>query len=178
MLQQASSGTPDGSSEGAPLRVVVLIASSCMLFTMFYSYAACVHASQCPPLPHLPTISNTWTHPPGNFLSRFVVSVVSLAFFALQFSLWLPSNPVKNSTWHRFVGCLAVLCLSGVGAICDDTNPQCRGWPIAHDIIAVTFFVLYNYNMIIFSFHHSGRARVALALPALLSIASKVTSQP
>ena len=56
------------------------------------SYATCVAQNECPHLPHLPTISNTWDNPPGNYLSRFVVSVVSTSFAILQFVLWGPER--------------------------------------------------------------------------------------
>ena len=109
---------------------------------MFLTYLTCIQSGRCPKLPHLPTISNTWDSPPGNYISRFVVSVVSLLFASIQFPLWLPSGPVKSYRTHRAVGVTATFCLSWVGAICDASWPQCRGNNGIHSAFAITFFIL------------------------------------
>ena len=132
-----------------PARAYALCAGTLMLCTMFYTYAACEHEQLCPPLPKLPTISNTWDNPPGNFLSRYVVSHVALAMALAQVSIWAPLAATKKC-WKLFRG-LAVFSIalfSVVGAVCDDdTDPQCMGFNALHVTCAVSFLILYNLNM-------------------------------
>ena len=131
----------------------VALASAAMTGTMLTTYHLCVHANQCPALPKLPTISNTWDNAPGNYLSRFVISHVALAMVLAQWVIWTPLAKVKKCEKLCLgLGVFAVFCLSVVGAICDDnTNPQCMGNNMIHSISAVTFFVLYNINMCLLS---------------------------
>jgi uncharacterized membrane protein SirB2 len=120
-----------------------------MLCTMFYTYWACENEKLCPPLPKLPTISNTWDNPPGNFLSRYVVSHVALAMGFAQYAIWAPLAATKKC-WKvlRGLAVLSVALFSVVGAVCDDdTDPQCMGFNTLHVACAVTFLVLYNLNM-------------------------------
>ena len=104
--------------------VAVLTVSVCVTFvlTVLFTYTTCVLQSQCPPLPQLPTISDTWTHPPGNFVSREAVSVLALFLMLLQCVLWLPEQPAfpHLARWCMRVGLFSAFCLSWVGAICDD----------------------------------------------------------
>ncbi|KAL1529295.1 hypothetical protein AB1Y20_000249 [Prymnesium parvum] len=157
-----------------PLRYVAAAAAVFQTASMLSTYAACVITSRCPPLPHVPTISNTWDTPPGSYLSRFSLSVVALVFTAMQFALWLPTGPLPHFRLHRVIGCFATFCLSWVGAICDETWPACRGNRPLHIGSALSFFIVYNINMLAFSFAHTGRARAAMAIPALTSTASKL----
>jgi hypothetical membrane protein len=121
---------------------------------MLATYHFCVHQQQCPVLPKLPTISNTFDNAPGNYLSRFVISHVALAMALIQWVIWNPLSTQKCQKLTLGLGIFACVCFSFVGAICDDnTNPQCMGNNKIHSISAVTFFVLYNINMIILSCH-------------------------
>lgn len=152
---------------------------SMQIVCMFFTYFACVYGSgRCPKLPQLPTISNTWDSPPGNYVSRFVVSIVATIMTALNFLLFLPSGPVKNYKTFRTIGCVSTACLSAVGAICDASWDQCRGNDSIHTAFAITFFIGYNLNMGVFSFAHTGRERLELGLPALLSVLSKLRWLP
>ena len=113
---------------------------------MLTTWHTCVKNSNCPALPQLPSISNTWDDPPGNYLSRFIVGNVGLMMGLLQFVLWLPEKKAwKINLALAVIGCI---CLSLVGAICDSaSDKQCRGDNKIHSTFAVVFFVLYNYNM-------------------------------
>ena len=79
-----------------PVKAMALTVSTLMCGTMFTTYYFCMHDSECPALPKLPTISNTWEDPPGNFLSRVVVSIVALLMALLQPTLFLPA---KGKLW-------------------------------------------------------------------------------
>ena len=81
-----------------PVKAMALTVSTLMCGTMFTTYYFCVHNSECPALPKLPTISNTWEDPPGNFLSRVVVSIVALLMALLQPTLFLPAKGSSGAT--------------------------------------------------------------------------------
>lgn len=57
---------------------IAYTASLCMVGLIATSYLTCVHQENCPKF--LPTISDTWVHSPGNYLSRWIVSLVCLLF--------------------------------------------------------------------------------------------------
>ena len=78
----------------ASVSAALLAVSVCatMVLTLLFTYSTCVLQSQCPPLPQLPTVGDTWTHPPGSFVSREAVSTVALFLFLLQYVLWLPEQ--------------------------------------------------------------------------------------
>ena len=65
----------------ASVSVAVLAVAVCVTFvlTLLFTYTTCVLQSQCPALPQLPTVSDTWTHPPGNFVSREVTLSLGLS---------------------------------------------------------------------------------------------------
>ena len=130
-----------------------LAAGSVMVLTMLTTYSFCVHQQQCPALPHLPTISNTWDNIPGNFLSRFVVNHVALAMALLQWTIFTPRLRTKKcAKFSLGAGVLACFFLSIVGAICDSSNgAECEGEGVVHSVSAVLFFTLYNINMILVS---------------------------
>ena len=105
----------------ASVSVAVLAVSVCVTFvlTILFTYTTCVLQSQCPPLPQLPTVSDTWTHPPGNFVSREVVSVVALFLGLLQYVLWLPEQQAfPYARVCMRVGMFSAFCLSWVGRLC------------------------------------------------------------
>ena len=156
----------------ALLTTVVLVSG--MLVTIAFTYTTCVLEKNCPALPHLPTISNTWTHIPGNFLSRYVVSTLSLGLGIMQLPIWLPQiGKISHAKLFMGMGIFAVFCLSWVGAICDDgKNPECRGNNSIHTTCAVTFFVLYNVNMVVLA-HHDKRRRWLAPTLALACIAPR-----
>ena len=118
----------------ASVSVAVLAVSAVLAFstTLLFTYTTCVLQSQCPPLPQLPTVSDTWTHPPGSFVSREAVSVMALFLGLLQYVLWLPEQqafPFARVCMR--VGMFSAFCLSWVGACVDMWShrvPQpCRG---------------------------------------------------
>ena len=79
-------------------------------------------------------------------------------------------------------GTIAGFLLSVVGAVCDDDiDPQCRGDNLLHSCCAITFFVLYNINMIILTAKGSGlsaSSRGRLAVAAALSVVGKLRWLP
>ena len=86
----------DGAVQAGPIAsvsVAVLAVAVCVTFvlTLLFTYTTCVLQSQCPALPRLPTVSDTWTHPPGNFVSREVALCLALALaLALTLALAQP----------------------------------------------------------------------------------------
>ena len=50
------------------------LAEGLMILTTWFLCAYVEH--ECPALPHLPTISDTWVPAPGNYLSRWITAVV------------------------------------------------------------------------------------------------------
>ena len=103
----------------ASVSVAVLAVSVCVTFvlTILFTYTTCVLQSQCPPLPQLPAVSDTWTHPPGNFVSREVVSVVALFLGLLQYVLWLPEQQAfPYARVCMRVGMFSAFCLSWVAS--------------------------------------------------------------
>ena len=137
------------------MRVATLTTANAAAFFLMaiYTYHTCVASQQCPTLPRIPTLSNTWDHPPGNYISRFVLSITSLLFVAVQFSLWKPEEKkVKHAKLMLHLGLFSLLCLSFVGAICDDDKgDQCRGNDAIHSTSAIIFFMIYNAIMILLS---------------------------
>ena len=134
-----------------PVKAMALTVSTLMCGTMFTTYYFCVHDSECPALPKLPTISNTWEDPPGNFLSRVVVSIVALLMALLQPTLFLPAKGKLwcNGTVNLVLGVISCLLLSVVGAVCDsESDPECEGQSQIHVFSAVGFFIIYNLNSI------------------------------
>ena len=124
--------------------------------------------------PFLPTISNTWDHAPGTYISRWVLGNACVLFYAIQIMLYYTSKDTLG--WRGLalgLGIGAVFCLSWVGAICDSTNPDCRGDDRVHSIFAVTFFVLYDVMMIIVSARERSRL-LAVAVASAASTAARV----
>ena len=118
--------------------------------TILTTHALCVHSGKCPALPQLPTISNTWDDPPGNYLSRFVIGNAALAMAIMQGVMYFndAAQEIGSTGCRKFVlisGLVGCFCLSWVGAICDnDTDVNCRGNNTIHSIFAIIFFVLYD----------------------------------
>jgi hypothetical membrane protein len=152
-----------------------------MIITMLTTYKLCVSGDKCPALPKLPTISNTWDNPPGNYLSRLIVSHVALAMGLGQWVIWSPLASAKKCEKLLLgLGLFSCLCLSFVGAICDDdANPQCMGNNTLHSVSAIVFFVLYNINMCVLSCHKKNPStsnchRYIMFLLTLLSTLFKI----
>lgn len=151
-----------------------------MVATMFFSYAECVSESNCPRLPKVPTISNTWEDPPGNFLSRVVVSTVALGMALLQPVFF---KPLRSKLWKQgrvniVLGVIACLGLSIVGAVCDSaSDPECLGQNTLHTTSAVIFFILYNGNMVVLT-KETGHPLAAAALAVVLTCTKARWLQP
>ena len=113
--------------------------------------------------------------PPGNFLSRFVIGNVCFCFGMLQFILWRPERPnFKHASLFMALGIFSTFCLSVVGAICDSaSDKECRGNNTIHSTAAVTFFVLYNMNMVLLTSKGGRWKAPSLLLPVLLSAICK-----
>ena len=80
------------------------------------------------------------------------------------------------------MACLAVFCLSVVGAVCDDAGLEsCLGNSALHTIAAISFFILYDAYLIILATTQTpsrqgrscGRRRAVFAALVALSIATK-----
>eukprot|EP00656_Telonema_subtile_P056284 TRINITY_DN8959_c0_g1_i1.p1 TRINITY_DN8959_c0_g1~~TRINITY_DN8959_c0_g1_i1.p1 ORF type:complete len:441 (-),score=99.46 TRINITY_DN8959_c0_g1_i1:86-1408(-) len=124
----------------------------------------------------LPTISNTWDYAPGNYVSRWAVSVCCCMMQLLAVTVYF-------ATKEKFSGCrfkaglllamasVGIFCLSWVGAICDNAKlPSCRGDNNIHSPCAVIFFVLYDMYLIVsIKQEHSTGHAMALAVPCLLT---------
>ena len=136
-----------------PAYKYMLVIVALMLCTMFYTYYTCVSNSNCPALPKFPTISNTFDDPPGNYISRFVLSIVATNFALIHYALWLPEQGnMKCYKTGLALGVFSSFCLSWVGAICDsDSDPQCLGNNTIHSTFAVCFFVIYDGIMVVLS---------------------------
>lgn len=151
--------------------IVVVLQVGMMLVT----YKTCVDAALCPALPKLPTISNTWDSPPGNYISRTVVSINSLGLALLQFPMWMPEKTVCYPQLWMWLGVLSAFFLSVVGAVCDDTtSDSCRGNSSLHTASAVVFFIIYNMNAVILTLQKKRWRRCGLSVPLVLSLCSKV----
>eukprot|EP00729_Bicosta_minor_P019820 gene19820-3871_t len=119
---------------------MVYLASGMQLALMAVSYTTCVYSKHCPAW--LPTISNTWEAPPGNYLSRWVVSFVCAL---LQVGLLM--GYYKTATFPKMSNPRAVTLSASVGVFC--LIPSCRGDNAIHTPLAVTFFILFNMYMVI-----------------------------
>jgi len=167
-----------------PVRGLTVTVVVAMLATILTTYTLCVHKDECPKLPHLPTISNTWTHPPGNYLSRFVVGNVAMLMGVIQYAIYqINSKPgkskrtfISNETLLH-VGFWSCVLLSFVGAVCDDKDlPSCRGNNTVHSICAVSFFICYDAIMVINVLEH--RASLTQKICAFLSVLCKLRWLP
>ena len=91
----------------------------CMVTTILFTYTTCVMQKECPALPHLPTVSNTWVNPPGNYVSRLVVSVLCLGLGLLQFPLWMPESAIPRQTCAALRRALWGLAATPCGGLSD-----------------------------------------------------------
>eukprot|EP00040_Diaphanoeca_grandis_P027157 m.153955 g.153955 ORF g.153955 m.153955 type:complete len:482 (-) comp30861_c0_seq1:133-1578(-) len=151
---------------------LTLFGASVQLILMIFTYVTCVRNGACEQW--LPTISNTWTSHPGNFTSRIVVPFVCLLMqFAIAISYFKCVPLMEYPKANYGIGAFAFFCLSWVGAICDDTEPSCRGNNTVHTTFAITFFVLFNMYMAIvtiFVTKKSTRKNVMLTCVFLSSV--------
>mmetsp|Transcript_2167 Transcript_2167/g.7700 ORF Transcript_2167/g.7700 Transcript_2167/m.7700 type:complete len:392 (-) Transcript_2167:2266-3441(-) len=108
----------------------------------------------------LPTISGTWVDPPGSYISRWCVNVGCVIFIPLQFVFYFVSLDRQQAKAKLLLGMsvAALVALSWVGAICDETKDSCRGAPLIHEGCAVTFFVLYDIFIYVTLKHPDNRA--------------------
>ena len=130
------------------------------------------HSARQPPILQIPQGEN----PPGNYVSRFIVGNVAFNMGLVQFMLWVPepSKIVGCSSKVLFpLGTFSTVCLSVVAAICDSTTAQCRGNSVIHSIAAVTFFILYNLNMIVLTKARPKTPRCRVLLPVIFSTLAK-----
>jgi len=130
------------------------LAEGLLILTTWFLCAYVEH--ECPALPHLPTISDTWVPAPGNYLSRWVTAVVCMVMGAAQYVIYaintgkLGYSPrIKNQKFAfivSLVGFISCVLLSWVAAICDnDSAESCRGNGTIHSIAAVRVFFLRTF---------------------------------
>eukprot|EP00662_Eupelagonemidae_sp_cell21_P041950 gene41950-51354_t len=141
-------------------------------------YALCVHEGNCPVF--LPMISDTWVHPPGSFISRWVVGVVAMVMGVLQWAVFWADEPGRLSLQCRKallgITWLACLFFSFVGAVCESSDPDCRGNGGVHGTVATLFFVGYNTMMLVVSC--SQPAALPETALAAASVAAKLRFLP
>lgn len=166
----------------------VIAAATIVLFlgTIAVTYTLCVHEKSCPVF--LPTISDTWITPPGSYLSRWAVNLGCCIFMLGNIAVYWGNSKdektvtsLKGASNELLLGMaqVGVFCLSCVGAICDSSDPDCRGNNNIHTTCAVTFFVLYDFYMIFLlrkfkDFIHTSRSYYILMACVVVSIVSKV----
>ena len=134
-----------------------------MVLLILSTYTLCVHQDECPVF--LPTISHTWEHPPGSYISRWTVGVVTDLMAVMMFVVYWADAAAKRAPtkWDGLAdtallatSVAAIFCLSWVGAICDSDDPDCRGNNTIHTIFATTFFVLFDLFMVSLHLHPRG----------------------
>ena len=152
---------------------LVTALGSMQLIMMLFTYVSCVHQGHCQVW--LPMISDTWTHPPASYVSRWVVSIVALGMSLAQILFWKAEDArlcCSSSAWQA-IAVFSCFCLAVVGAVCESTIPTCRGNDALHSTSAVVFFALYNSSMAVFTANGRRRDRTGIAL-MLLSLCCKV----
>lgn len=184
------------------IKYVTLVAAVAELLTILTSWILCSYVhKECPALPHLPTISDTWVYPAGSYISRWVTAIVCMVMGSAQWVIYaintgiLGFEPrIKSRTLAivtSVVGFVSCVLLSWVAAICDnDSAPTCRGNGTIHDITAVLFFIGYNFMMAMSSFsksealslHHvmvlvSTLAKCRFVAPSVLNAITNVGDQ-
>ena len=152
---------------------LVTALGSMQLIMMLFTYASCVHQGHCQVW--LPMISDTWTHPPASYVSRWVVSIVALGMSLAQILFWKAEDArlcCSSSAWQA-IAVFSCFCLAVVGAVCESTIPTCRGNDALHSTSAVVFFALYNSSMAVFTANGRQHDRTGIVL-MLLSLCCKV----
>lgn len=132
-----------------------------------FTYTSCVHEGHCQVF--LPTISATWVYPPENYVSRWVVGILSMLMGLVQYAIYRFDEKGLSPGWNKallYMGLTACMGLAWVGAICDSTTASCRGNGTLHGVSAGIFFVLYNLNMIILTIKNPDPVSSELALVA------------
>jgi len=115
-----------------------------------FSYTSCVNQHHCQKF--LPSISATWVYPPENYVSRWVVGIMSMLMGLVQYAIFRFDQTGLTPTWNKAIlvmGLTACVGLSWVGSICCSTGATCRGNGSLHGISAAIFFIFYNLDMII-----------------------------
>eukprot|EP01065_Artemidia_motanka_P047418 TRINITY_DN742_c0_g1_i4.p1 TRINITY_DN742_c0_g1~~TRINITY_DN742_c0_g1_i4.p1 ORF type:complete len:488 (+),score=197.68 TRINITY_DN742_c0_g1_i4:102-1466(+) len=153
------------------LPTVAVVIGGLMLSTIALTYTLCVHQDHCPKF--LPTISDTWVYPPENYVSRWVVGNVCILMGLCQYALfWIDAAKV-SACWNKallVIGFSSCVLLSFVGAVCDSKVPSCRGNNSVHSTAAVSFFVGYNFCMVVIScWKGAAPTETVLAAVSLLS---------
>lgn len=111
----------------------------------------------------LPLISDTWVHPPGSFISRWMIGNAALPFALVNIGLYFIERAASggHSVDPKIILAIAILAtffLSWLGAICESDEPTCMGNPIIHDFCFAGFFVLFELSMLLT--YHNRRQRI------------------
>eukprot|EP00756_Hemistasia_phaeocysticola_P012621 Hpha_TRINITY_DN15219_c1_g10::TRINITY_DN15219_c1_g10_i1::g.65410::m.65410 len=157
-----------------PIRVIGYSLVATIVSLVAFTYTDCVHEGHCRKF--LPSISATWVYPPENYVSRWVVGVMSIFMGLVQYALFRFDLGGLTHGWNKtllYMGFIACVALSWVGAICDSGTTSCRGNGTVHGVMAGIFFVLYNLMMIIITIYKPDPAASELAM-AVGSILAKV----
>ncbi len=134
----------------------------------------------------LPTISNTWEAPPGNYISRFFggYAMMMLYGFCVANYWWREAGQRERGVSFMIgngvllaMSVFGVFCLSWVPPICDTKDPDCRGNNNIHTTFAVTFFALYDVFMIIETCQTSHLLSVCDSWVKLLLVVGSVASK-
>eukprot|EP00466_Bigelowiella_natans_P003895 jgi/Bigna1/71081/fgenesh1_pg.14_\ len=155
-----------------PSKVLTGVGIGMIVGTILTTYALFVEEGKKPIF--LPTISNTWEAPPGNYISRFFAGYAcDMLYMAAIFIYWARVTVLAQSPEPGFIVSEGVLLVISL---------DCRGGPEIHVFCAVTFFVLFDMFGIITSAqtpHSRGIfARRVDVLLVGISIISKVRFIP
>eukprot|EP00936_MAST-01D_sp_MAST-1D-sp1_P002621 g2621.t1 len=160
--------------------VVMMLTLMTITYTLYYKHGGS----------GLPTISNTFVDPPGNYFSRIGVGAsAAFLYICMLIVSYVSVSPSRNSesTLSPFplsnkmvaaTGLFGVFCLSWVGAICDSSKPSCGGNNAIHTTFAIIFFVLLDFVAIYITCVSPRRPPALCCVALLLSIASKARFAP
>lgn len=138
----------------APAKSWTFITFGMVTTTILTTYALWIHHGG---RVFLPTISNTWEAPPGNYYSRFFFGFAcDMMYVCCLFIYWTRKWATDQGRVQTFsdetllmLSLVAVFSISWVPAICDSPDPDCRGNNLIHSTFAVFFFIGYTMFMVI-----------------------------
>ena len=118
------------------------------VFNIFFAYLYYVLVLGMTAWP-IPTISETWTYKPSNFLSRQFVISGAFSLMLIHTAIYYSSKDTKGSSVLFLIAVVGNVSLAIVSAVCmNDTSPECLGSTKYHDEFAVLYFVLIDIWMV------------------------------
>merc|ERR1719433_612814 len=127
------------------------------------------------------SISDTWTDPPGTYISRWCIGNAALMWAILNTVIYVGENGVRgtkpiNPKFILGVCYLSMFCLSWVAAICDDNKPSCKGNGTLHGFFATSTFVLFDLAMLMTAYNRKARSDKGSSMALFLAVASSILS--